>query len=127
MGRVPLEKFNARYVEVVPEQGPGMQVTSGAVATCRFENACVPEQPLKLYPTEIVVSISSEDTVNVMALPCAVVPLHWPTLSDEGDGDGDVGSLPQAEASSPANVPTHSSAFARVAQIRADDMRRGRC
>ena len=49
-------------------------MTSGAVGTCRFENVCVPEQPLKLYPTEIVVSISSEDTVNVMALPCAVVP-----------------------------------------------------
>jgi hypothetical protein len=52
-----------------------MQVTSGAVATCRFEKVCVPEQPLKLYPTEIVVSISSEDTVNVMALPCGDVPV----------------------------------------------------
>ena len=81
-----------------------MQVTSGAVATCGSEKVCVPEQPLKLYPTEIVVSISSEDTVNVMALPCAVVPFHWPTLSDEGDGD--VGLLPQAETSTPANVPT---------------------
>jgi hypothetical protein len=101
-----------------------MQVTSGAVATCRFEKVCVPEQPLKLYPTEIVVSISSEDTVNVMALPCAVVPFHWPTLSDEGDGDG--GLLPQAEASTPANVPTHSSSLARVAQIRADDTQRRR-
>jgi hypothetical protein len=98
-----------------------MQVTSGAVATCRFEKVCVPEQPLKLYPTEIVVSISSEDTVNVMALPCAVVPFHWPTLSDEGDGD--VGLLPQAEPSTPATVPTHSSAFALVAQIRADHRR----
>jgi hypothetical protein len=73
------------------------------------------------------VSISSEDTVNVMALPCAVVPFHWPTLSDEGDGDGDGGLLPHAEASTPANAPTHSSAFALVAQIRADHTRRRRC
>jgi hypothetical protein len=102
-----------------------MQVTSGAVGAYRFENVCVPEQLLKLYPTEIVVSISSEDTVKVMALPCAVVPFHWPTLSDDGKADG--GLLPQAEASTPANVPTHSSAFARVAQIRADDTRRRRC
>jgi hypothetical protein len=60
-----------------------------------------------------------------MALPCAVVPFHWPTLSDEGDGD--VGLLPQAEAGTPANAPTHSSAFALVAQIRADHTRRRRC
>jgi hypothetical protein len=88
-----------------------MQVTSGAVATCRFENVCIPEQPLKVCPTESVVRISSEDTVNVMTVLCAVVPLHWPTLSDEDDGDA--GSLPHAEASSPASVPTHKSAATR--------------
>jgi hypothetical protein len=113
--RDPLEKPNARYVEVVPEQGPGTQVTSGAVATCRFENVCMPEQPLKLCPTESVVRISSEDTVNVMTMPWAVEPFHWPTLSD--DGDGNVGSRPHAEASSPASVPTHKSAFVRVAIV----------
>lgn len=93
-----------------------MHVTSGAVETCRFENVCIPEQPLKLCPTESAVRISSEDTLNVMTMPCAVVPFHWPTLSDEGD-DGDVGSVPHAEASSPASVPTHKSAFVRVAIV----------
>jgi len=92
-----------------------MQMTSGAVTTCRFENVCIPEQPLKLCPTESVVRISSEDTVNVMTMPCAVVPFHWPTLSDERDGD--VGSLPHAEASSPASVPTRKSAFVREAIV----------
>jgi hypothetical protein len=33
------------------EHGPGMHVTIGAVSRFRFENACTPEQPLKLYPT----------------------------------------------------------------------------
>ena len=48
----------------------------GTVATLRFENVCVPEQPLKLYPTTIVLRISSGDTVNVMDVPCPVVPVH---------------------------------------------------
>ena len=87
-------------------------MTSGAVATCRFENVCIPEQPLKLCPTESVVRISSEDTVNVMDVPCAVIPLHSPTLSDEADGD--VGPLPHAEASSPTSVPTDKIAFVPV-------------
>ena len=29
-------------------QGPGTQITSGAVLTLRFENVCVPAHPLKL-------------------------------------------------------------------------------
>src|SRR5262245_338679 len=41
--REPLEKLNDRYVEMVPEQGPGTQTTSGAVSICRFENVCIPE------------------------------------------------------------------------------------
>jgi hypothetical protein len=89
-----------------------MQVTSGAVGTFRFENVSVPEQPLKLCPTEIVVRISSADTANVMDVPCAVAPFHSPTLSDEADGD--VGPLPHAEARSPTSVPTHKIAFVRV-------------
>lgn len=97
---------------MVPEQGPGMQVTSGAVGTFRFENVCVPEQLLKLYPTAIVVRTSSEDTVKLIVVPCAVLPLHWPTLSDETDGD--VGPLPHPEASTAAKVPTHPIAFFRV-------------
>jgi len=60
---------------------------------------------LKLYPTTIDVRVSSDDTVNVIEVPCAVVPLHWPALS-EGE-DGVVGPLPQPEASTPASVPTH--------------------
>ena len=36
--RDPLEKLSARYVEMVPEHGPGTQATSSAVATCRFGN-----------------------------------------------------------------------------------------
>jgi hypothetical protein len=87
-------------------------MASGAVTTCRFENVCVPEQPLNLCPTESVVRTSSDDTVNVMTMPCVVVPFHWPALND--DGDGDVGFLPHADASNPASVPTHMSAFVRV-------------
>jgi hypothetical protein len=67
---------------------------------------------LKLYPTAIAVRVSSEETVNVIDAPCAVVPLHWPTLSDEEDGD--VGPLLHAEASTPASVPTHHIDFVRV-------------
>lgn len=67
---------------------------------------------MKLYPTASVVRTSSEDTVNVMAVPCAVVPFHWPTLSDEGDGD--VAPLLHVEASTPASVATHSIACVLV-------------
>jgi hypothetical protein len=89
-----------------------MQMASGAVGTFRFENVCVPEQPLKLYPTAIAVRTSSEDTVKVIGVPCAVVPLHRPTLSDEADGD--VGPSPHPEASTAAKAPTHHTAFVRV-------------
>jgi hypothetical protein len=89
-----------------------MQVTSGAVGTFRFENACVPEQLLKLYPTAIAVRTSSEDTVKLIGVPCAVLPLHWPPLNDEADGD--VGPSPHPEARSAAKVPTHHTAFVRV-------------
>jgi hypothetical protein len=67
---------------------------------------------LKLYPTAIVVRTSSEDTVNEIDASCAVVPLHWPTLVDEADGG--VGPLPHADASTAANVPTHSATFVCV-------------
>jgi hypothetical protein len=36
--------------------GAGMHVTIGAVSRFRFENVCVPEQPLKLYPTLMAVT-----------------------------------------------------------------------
>jgi hypothetical protein len=42
----------------------------------RFEYVCVPEQPLKLYPTAIVVTFSSYETVNVIGTPCDVLPFH---------------------------------------------------
>jgi hypothetical protein len=67
---------------------------------------------LKLYPTAIVVRVSSEETVNVMDLPCSVVPFHWPALRDEEDGDA--GPLLHADASNPASVPTSHTAFVRV-------------
>jgi hypothetical protein len=97
---------------MAPEQGPGIQVTFGAVGTFRSANVWVPEQPLKVYPTAIVVRASSGDTVNAIDAPCAVVPLHWPTLADEADGG--VGPLPHADASAAANVPTHNAAFVCV-------------
>jgi hypothetical protein len=65
-----------------------------------------------VYPTAIVVRAWSEDTVNAIEAPCAVVPLHWPTLSDEADGG--VGPPPHADASTPANVPTQNTAFVCV-------------
>jgi hypothetical protein len=55
-----------------------MHVTDGAVSRFRFENVCDPEQPLKLYPSVISVTFSSGETVNVIGVPCAVVPIHWP-------------------------------------------------
>jgi len=97
---------------MVPEQGAGMQVRLGVVGTSRSENVCVPEQPLKLYPTAIAVRASSEDTAKVIGVPCAVLPLHWPTLSDEADGD--VGPSPHPQASTAANVPTLQTALVRV-------------
>jgi hypothetical protein len=45
----------------------------------------------------------------VIDVPCAVVPFHWPTLSDEEDGD--VGALLHVEAGTAASVPTHNTAF----------------
>ena len=45
-------------------------------------------------------------------VPCAVVPFHWPTLSDEGDGD--VVPLLHVEASTAASAPTHNTAFVLV-------------
>ena len=89
-----------------------MQVTSGAVGTFRFENVCIPEQLLKLYPTAIAVRASSEDTVKLIGVPCAVLPLHSPTLSDEADGDA--GLSPHPEASTAAKVPTHHTTSVRV-------------
>jgi len=46
-----------------------MHATLGAVSRSRFENLFVPVQPLKLYPTEIEVTLSSGDTLNVIGLP----------------------------------------------------------
>jgi hypothetical protein len=48
----------------------------------RFENVRDPEQPLKLYPTVIEVTVSSAETVKAIGAPCDVVPLHWPALTD---------------------------------------------
>jgi hypothetical protein len=58
------------------------------------------------------VSVSSEATVNATDVPCAVVPFHWPTLSDEEDGD--VGARLHAEASAAASVPIRNTAFVRT-------------
>ena len=99
---------------MVPEQGPGIQVTFGAVRTFRFENVSIPEQPLKLYPTAIDVRVSFEDTTKVIAVPCTVVPLHWPAASDEADVDGAPGPPLQADAKYPASVPTQNTAFIRA-------------
>jgi hypothetical protein len=33
-----------------------MHVTIGAVSRLRSENVCIPEQPLKLYPTAMAVT-----------------------------------------------------------------------
>jgi len=65
----------------------------------------VPVQPLKLYPTDSVVRISSGDTVNAMGAPCAVVPFHLPTLNDDEDGDA---GPPHAVTSTPATIPIRS-------------------
>jgi len=100
---VPVEWAKARYDETDPEQGPGTQVTLGAVGIFRFVKVWLPEQPLKLYSTASVVRVSSGDTVKVTAPPCAVVPLHWPTLRDE-DGDGVTGVPPHAEISTAASA-----------------------
>jgi len=77
--REPDEKEKARYADTGAGQGPGMQVTDGAVSRFRFENVCVPEHPLKLYPTEIEVTFSSADTVKLIGVPWDVIPLHWPS------------------------------------------------
>lgn len=94
--RVPAENVSERVAGA--GHGPGMQMMLGTVEIFRFEKVCVPEHPLKLCPTVSVVSASSDDTLKLMALPCAVVPAHCPALSD---GDGRVGDPPQ---------PTHISA-----------------
>ena len=60
-----------------------MHVTFGAVGTFRFESTVEPEQPLKLYPTEILVTTSDEDTLKVIGAPWFVVPVHCPALNDE--------------------------------------------
>ena len=99
---------------MAPEQGPGIQVTFGAVGMFRFENVSVPAQPLKLYPTAIDVSVSSEDTAKVIAVPCAVVPVHWPAEIDEADVDGAPGLPPQADAKDPASVLTQNTTFVRA-------------
>jgi hypothetical protein len=71
-------------------------MTLGTVEIFRFANVCVPEQPLKLCATDSVVSVSDEDTSKEMAAPCAVVPVHRPTLRD--DGPGEVGAPLHAPA-----------------------------
>jgi len=86
-----------------------MQVTSGAVRTLRFENVCDPEQPLKLYPRVMVVTVSSWDTVKAIGIPWAVIPLHCPTLRDGAETDGAVGPL-HAIARVQANVTKHLAA-----------------
>ena len=67
-----------------------------------------------MYAIEILVRISSEDTVNVMDAPCVVVPVHWPTLSDDEEAEGAAGALLHPDASSPASIPTDSTAFVRL-------------
>jgi hypothetical protein len=46
-----------------------MHVTLGTISRSRFENVFVPVQPLKLYPREIEVTLSSGDTLKVIGLP----------------------------------------------------------
>jgi hypothetical protein len=48
--------LNDRNDEMSFEHGPGTQITFGAVSRLRFEYVWMPEQPLKLYPTEIDVT-----------------------------------------------------------------------
>ena len=69
-----------------------MHVTWGTVSTLRLEKVCDPEQPMKLCPTVIVVTFSSDETENAIGLPCEVVPDHCPSITGR---DGDV-SLPHA-------------------------------
>src|SRR5580765_8210867 len=73
------------------EHGPGTQITVGAVSRLRFEYVWMPEQPLKLYPTEIEVTFWFDATLKVMGTPCAVVPLHWPSSAPDEEGEGVVG------------------------------------
>ena len=49
----------------------------------------------------ISVSISSFDTVNVIAMPWDVVPLHRPVLSDVTAGVGAVGPLHASTSARP--------------------------
>src|SRR6185503_3061584 len=65
-----------------------MHVTSGAVGTLKLENVFEPAHPLKSYPSVIVVTFSSGETVNAMGVPCDVVPVHSPALSDGAPNDG---------------------------------------
>ena len=81
-------------------------MTLGVVSRFRLENVFVPAQPLKLYPTEIEVTLSSGDTVNVIGRPCVVVPLQVPALP-AGAGE--------AEPQPLVNAPDTSATSANVA------------
>jgi hypothetical protein len=84
---------------------------SGAVGRFRSEKVCDPEQPLKLYPTVIDVTVSSADTVKPIGMPWAVTPLQWPTLKDEAASDGPIGP-PQPLARGHASITKQTAALA---------------
>ena len=67
--KAPSEYLNSREVETGGVHGPGMHVTLGVVSRFKFENVFVPVQPLKLYPREIEVTLSSGETLKVIGLP----------------------------------------------------------
>jgi hypothetical protein len=46
-----------------------MHVTIDSMSRLRFENVCDPEHPLKLYPTVIEATLSSDEIVKVMGAP----------------------------------------------------------
>ena len=52
------------------------------------------------------VTFSSEDTVKAIGVPCAVVPVHWPVVSDELVEDGSV-ELLHAHAQAHATIATN--------------------
>jgi hypothetical protein len=69
---------NARYDVSGGEQGPGMQVTFGAMLRFSPENVSAPAQPLKSCSTVMLVTASPDEMVKAIARPCAVVPFHSP-------------------------------------------------
>jgi hypothetical protein len=73
---LPAEYPKPRNAITFGGHGPGMHSILGAMLRLRFENVSDPEQPLKSWPSVMVVTASSGEIVKEMGLPWAVVPLH---------------------------------------------------